>query len=115
MMVAAESDIKKDLPNFSVNSLLGFNVDGFHKNPTHQRNMLAELKSVYKTQISVGGRTFDLVATPVWDGTSRLGTVVEWKDMTDLLEKERGEKRIADENIRVPCLRCVYCKYHGSR
>ena len=101
MMVAAESDIKKDLPNFSVNSLLGFNVDGFHKNPTHQRNMLAELKSVYKTQISVGGRTFDLVATPVWDGDSRLGTVVEWKDMTDLLEKERGEKRIADENIRV--------------
>ena len=101
MMVAAESDIKKDLPNFSVNSLLGFNVDGFHKNPTHQRNMLAELKSAYKTEISVGCRTFDLVATPVWDGDSRLGTVVEWKDMTDLLEKERGEKRIADENIRV--------------
>jgi methyl-accepting chemotaxis protein/CHASE3 domain sensor protein len=101
MMQTAESDIKKDLPNFSVNSLMGFNVDGFHKNPNHQRNMLAELKTVYKTQISVGGRTFDLVATPVWDDGTRLGTVVEWKDMTTQLAREAEEKRIGDENIRV--------------
>jgi methyl-accepting chemotaxis protein len=101
MMQTAESDIKKDLPNFSVNNLMGFNVDGFHKNPNHQRNMLAELKTVYKTQISVGGRTFDLVATPVWDDGTRLGTVVEWKDMTTQLAREAEEKRIGDENIRV--------------
>jgi methyl-accepting chemotaxis protein len=101
MMQAAEKDIKKDLPNFSVNELLGFNVDGFHKNPNHQRNMLAELKSVYKTQISVGGRIFDLVATPVWDHKTRLGTVVEWLDKTEQLAQEQQEKDIADENTRV--------------
>jgi methyl-accepting chemotaxis protein len=101
MMNLAESDIKKDLPSFAVSNLLGFNVDGFHKNPNHQRNMLAELKTVYNTQISVGVRTFDLVATPVWDDTTRLGTVVEWKDMTEQLAREAEEKRIGDENVRV--------------
>jgi methyl-accepting chemotaxis protein len=96
MMQAAEKDIKKDLPNFSVNELLGFNVDGFHKHPHHQRTMLAELKSVYKTQISVGGRTFDLVATPVWDDGLRLGTVVEWKDRTQEVNIEEEVDSIID-------------------
>jgi methyl-accepting chemotaxis protein len=101
MLVNAQDDIKKDLPNFSMDTLMGFNVDGFHKNPAHQRSMLGELKSVYETNISVGGRVFDLVATPVWEGKNRLGTVVEWNDITAKLAQEEEDKRIGDENIRV--------------
>ena len=101
MLTDAQTDIKKDLPNFDVSKLMGFNVDGFHKNPAHQRGMLAELKDVYNTKIVVGGRTFDLVATPVWQGDKRLGTVVEWKDLTEQLAFEAEQKRIADENSRV--------------
>jgi methyl-accepting chemotaxis protein len=101
MLVDAQDDIKKDLPNFSMDTLLGFNVDGFHKNPAHQRGMLGDLKSTYETNISVGGRIFDLVATPVWEGETRLGTVVEWNDITKKLAQEEEDKRIADENIRV--------------
>ena len=101
MMSDAQDDIRQDLPNFDVNSLIGFNVDGFHKNPSHQRNMLADLKSTYDTRIVVGGRTFDLVATPVWEDTTRLGTVVEWNDVTEKLAKDIQDKRVADENTRV--------------
>ena len=101
MMVDAQQDIRKDLPNFDTNTLLGFNVDGFHKNPSHQRNMLADLKTVYETSIVVGGRTFNLVATPVWEEGNRLGTVVEWDDVTESLAKEIEDKRVADENTRV--------------
>ena len=101
MLTEAQPDIKKDLPNFDVGNLMGFNVDGFHKNPAHQRGMLAELKQVYNTKIVVGGRTFDLVATPVWQDQKRLGTVVEWKDLTEQLAFEAEQKRISDENTRV--------------
>lgn len=101
MLSDAETDIRKDLPNFKVNDLMGFNVDNFHKNPAHQRGMLKELRDVYKTQIVVGGHTFDLVATPVWEGEKRLGTVVEWDDITEKLAFEKEQKRIADENTRV--------------
>lgn len=101
MLVDAQDDIRKDLPGFDAQKLMGFNVDGFHKNPSHQRNMLRDLRDMYNTQIVVGGRTFDLVATPVWDGEKRLGTVVEWNDMTEQLAFDKEQKRISDENTRV--------------
>ena len=101
MMSDAQTDIKKDLPNFDVNGLMGFNVDGFHKNPAHQRGMLKDLKDVYNTSIVVGGRTFALTATPVWVEGERLGTVVEWEDKTEELARQIIEKQAADENTRV--------------
>lgn len=50
-----EADIKKDLPQFDVATLLGKNIDIFHKNPAHQRGMLAKLSAPYATSIKVGG------------------------------------------------------------
>lgn len=91
MMRHAESDIRRDLPNFNVSSLHGENMDVFHKNPAHQQQMVAKLSSTYKTEISVGGRTFSLTANPIFsEDNERLGTVVEWLDRTDevAIEKE---------------------------
>ena len=83
MMSHAESDIRKDLPNFDARNLLGGSIDDFHKNPAHQRDLLANLRSTYKAQISVGGRTFALAASPVFDADgARLGAAVEWADRT---------------------------------
>ena len=101
MLSAAETDIQKDLPNFNVSSLMGFNVDGFHKNPSHQRGMLKNLKEVYRTEIKVGGRAFSLVATPVFDKGERLGTVVEWNDRTEELVRLAEEQRIAADSFRI--------------
>ncbi len=83
MMSNAESDIRKDLLNFSVAKLIGSNIDGFHKNPAHQKNLLATFTSAYKAQVLLGGRTFALMANPVLnDKGERLGSVVEWNDRT---------------------------------
>lgn len=77
----AEKDIQQDLPRFSVANLIGANIDIFHKNPVHQRNMLERLSDTYKTSIQVGGRSFNLVANPIFGANrERLGTVVEWQD-----------------------------------
>ena len=77
----AESDIKKDLPHLTVDKRIGINIDVFHKNVEHQRDMLSKLTSPYRTEIKVGGRHFDLVATPIFGKKSnRLGTFVEWAD-----------------------------------
>ncbi|MDR3449172.1 MAG: methyl-accepting chemotaxis protein [Alphaproteobacteria bacterium] len=79
----AEKDIQKDLPRFSVKSLIGSNIDIFHKNPAHQRNMLEKLTGPFKTSIQVGGRSFNLVANPIFGANNeKLGTVVEWQDGT---------------------------------
>ena len=77
----AEADLRKDLPGFDVAKLIGSNIDVFHKNPQHQRQMLEKLNAAHRATIRVGGRAFDLVVTPVKlaDG-GRGGFVVEWTD-----------------------------------
>jgi len=77
----AEQDIQKDLPNFKMEGIIGKNIDIFHKNPAHQRGMLDKLASTFRTSIMVGGRSFNLVANPIFGAKNeRLGTVVEWQD-----------------------------------
>ena len=65
LLSEAEADIRKELPGFSVAKLIGSNIDAFHKNPSHQRQMLETLSSVYRASIKLGGRAFDLVVTPL--------------------------------------------------
>jgi len=102
MLDNREPDIQKHLSNFRVSELIGTNVDGFHKNPSHQRNILKDLKKPMETRLSFDEVKFDLTASPWFNSEGeRLGTVVEWVDMTDVLRARAEEKRIADENARV--------------
>lgn len=97
MMQRVENDLRKDLPNFSANSIVGNSVDQFHKNPAHQQRMLAALSSTFETSIVVGGIHFDLTANPIFDEhRNRLGTVVEWEDITEKLATEQREKEVAE-------------------
>ncbi len=83
MMRAAESDIRKDLPSFRADAIVGSNFDIYHRDPSHQRNMLSRLNAPHRAQIAIGGRSFSLVASPIRDESGqRLGTVVEWLDRT---------------------------------
>ncbi|WP_205836407.1 methyl-accepting chemotaxis protein [Iodobacter violaceini] len=111
MLSVAEADIRKDLPQFSARQLQSgeVNVDIFHKNPAHQKDMLANLRGVYKTRIVVGGRTFGLIASPVLDEeNNRLGTVVEWQDLSAELhaqaveeKRQETERKISADNSRI--------------
>jgi len=109
MLVEAEGDIKKDLPQFDSRKILGSNIDGFHKVPSHQRSMLGRLRESYSTNLTLGGRHFNLLVTPVFDPTgARVGTVVEWKDRTqEVLMQQREEalkeqeRKIALENLAI--------------
>lgn len=101
-LLAREAEIQTDLPSFKVSDLLGTTVDQFHKSPEHQRKLLKDLTDPYKTQLTVGGVTFSLIATP-WNNSNgeRIGTVVEWMDLTDELARQVEEKISADANSRV--------------
>ncbi len=86
----AANDIRKDLPRFDPDALIGRSVDEFHKNPAHQRGMLAGLNGTHRSRITVGGRTFELIVNPAVNARgTRVGTVVEWADMTDQLRLEK--------------------------
>lgn len=81
----AEAEIQKDLPDFNTDTLIGTNIDVFHKNPAYQRNMLADLPPGFKTSIKLGNDVFGLTASPLLGANDqRIGTVVEWSDTTVL-------------------------------
>jgi methyl-accepting chemotaxis protein len=83
MLSEAESDMRKELPNFTASKLLSTNIDQFHKHPERQRALLSTFNSTFNTQIKVGNRVFSLIANPVINAQGeRLGSVVEWKDRT---------------------------------
>ncbi|WP_246337958.1 PAS domain-containing protein, partial [Azospirillum oleiclasticum] len=85
LMKEAEAELRKELPHFSVATLVGSSIDVFHKNPAHQRAMLAALDRPHRATIRVGSRVFDLLVTPIKDGQRRNGFVVEWADARERL------------------------------
>jgi methyl-accepting chemotaxis protein len=94
MFRAAQDDIRKQLPRFDAEKLLGASIDDFHRQPQHQARLLASLDGTHRNTLHIDGRTMTVVANPVVNGQGeRLGAVVEWADRT----AEIGvEKEIAD-------------------
>ncbi len=98
MMRNAQSDLQVVLPDFDADNLMGRNIDDFHARPEHQRGMINALKSTFRGRIAVGSRSFDLIANPVSSEEGiRLGTVVEWADVTDQLLAEKQIEELIDQ------------------
>jgi len=78
--------IEKDLP-ISVDKIVGHSFDVFHKNPTHQRKLIADARNLpHKAQIKVGANTLALLASAVYDNNKNyLGPMVTWEIITDRL------------------------------
>ncbi|MGH8615760.1 MAG: methyl-accepting chemotaxis protein [Gammaproteobacteria bacterium] len=92
---AAQAELRKDLPEFNVDSLIGSQLDLLANNPAQQRRLLDQLSATHEAQMTLGGRIFSWVAIPVLDGEGvRLGTVVEWTDRTQEIKQEEEMQSI---------------------
>ena len=77
MLHAAEQDLREALPDFSAANLLGSSIDIFCEDSAQQHKLLESLSSTEKWQITLGARTFDLTASPIFSVDKvRLGTVL---------------------------------------
>jgi methyl-accepting chemotaxis protein len=77
-------EIRKQLPQFDAERIIGSCFDSFHRVPSHQRNMLAGLTSTHTSDIRMGEASLRVIANPVMDAAGvRLGTVVQWIDRTE--------------------------------
>jgi len=76
-------------PGFDINKLVGRSIDDFHKDASHQSALIDALKAPHKASVQLAGREFKLTAAPVVSREGeRLGTVLEWQDVTDQLKAE---------------------------
>ena len=93
ILKGAEAAIKKQLPNFDADNMIGVNIDSFHKNPKHQADLLGKFTSTYVANLQISDRSMRVSASPVInDRGERLGAVAEWLDRTD---EVRIEKEVA--------------------
>ena len=101
MFRSNEADFKTSLPNFAVDKLVGSNIDVFHKNPAHQRGILANLTTTIETEILIGTRIMKAVVSPIMDDSGkRTGTVVEWLDRTEEAKRIEEEQALAVVSAR---------------
>lgn len=97
MLQDVESDLRKVLPHFEASTTLGKNMDIFHKDPSHQKQLLGSLSDKFVSEITVGARNFRLTANPITSkNDERIGTVIEWLDRTKEIKAEREVAEIVE-------------------
>lgn len=69
-------------------AMVGLSMDVFHKNPAHQRSIVADPSRLpWRTKIRLGPKTLDLHVSPVRDAGGRyVAAVLTWSDMTLLTD-----------------------------
>jgi len=80
----ATSDIKKQIPHFDADKLIGSNMDLFNTESSDaQRKRMQNLIEFHADEHVVGGRHLHVITNPVLDKNGdRLGFVAEWVDKT---------------------------------
>jgi methyl-accepting chemotaxis protein len=76
---------------------LGSSIDIFHKDPTYQRKILSNDKNLpVRANIKIGPETADLLVTAIYDQNKNyLGPMVTWELITDKLEIDNEQSRLA--------------------
>ncbi len=85
--------IEHQLP-VKVDEIVGASYDVFHKNPSHQRRMLADPNNLpHSAEIKVGDDTLRLDASAIYDDKGNyFGPMVAWAVITDQKNAEIREK-----------------------
>jgi len=78
----ASSDIIKAIPGFNVNKLMGSSLSTFYRARTSKLKDISALKSSESEEIKYGERIFNVIVSPVIQSDKRVGTVLEWDDLT---------------------------------
>ncbi len=96
MLRKYEADLRQHFPGFSVDNVGGTCIDVFHRNPAHQRKLLADASRLpFSTEIKVGELEFGITACALVDASGRrLGSAVEWRDYNDRAVYRREVQRV---------------------
>ena len=91
MLAKRQNELRKIWPTLDVNNLIGTCIDGFHKNPAHQRALLANRNALPATaEIQVGDLEFRVNATMITGPDGQyMGNMVQWSDITEQKDAER--------------------------
>lgn len=99
LLARRQDTLRKYLPNFDINNLIGANIDIFHRNPAHQAALLSdETRLPYTGQIKLDDVVLEVTANYIKSSDGQYqGNMVEWKDITDEISTENNINRLISE------------------
>jgi methyl-accepting chemotaxis protein len=79
-----------------LDKVVGSSIDVFHKNPQHQRKILADPKNLpHRANIQIGPETADLLVSAIYDDKgSYIGPMVTWEVITEKLKLQTEQARL---------------------
>lgn len=82
---------REQYPTFDPANIIGTNIDVFHRNPHHQRQLLADASRLpFRTRITVGPLTFALQVHARTDAFGAYdGNILEWANISAEVDAER--------------------------
>lgn len=85
LLTKHEAAFRQIWPSFDAGEIIGTCIDMFHRNPSHQRQLLADPSRLpYRTDITVGDLKFALNVSAVMDENGEyVGNALEWDDVTE--------------------------------
>lgn len=91
------------------NEIVGKSVDVFHKDPRHQRRILANEKSFpHRAVISLGTEKLDLLVSATYDDSGKyLGPMVTWDVVTEKLALEERSRDYANQIAAISAAQAV--------
>jgi len=98
MLRNRQTELRQIWPGLDVDNLVGTCIDGFHKNPAHQRALLSDPSRLPATaEIEVGGLSFRVNATMIKGPSGEyMGNMVQWTDITEQKDAERQIQSLID-------------------
>ncbi|HEX9789766.1 MAG TPA: methyl-accepting chemotaxis protein [Kiloniellales bacterium] len=86
----------EDILEIEADKLVGTCIDVFHKNPKHQRKLLADPNNLpHKALIQVGPETLDLLVTPIHDKAGAyMGPMLTWSVVTAKVKADAESTRL---------------------
>ncbi len=76
--------------------IIGQSIDIFHKNPAHQRKLLADPKNLpHSARIAVGDEWLDLLVSPLMDRNGAyIGPMLTWSIITEQVKQEAETEKL---------------------
>lgn len=89
--------LRDEFPDFRANDLLGTNMNMFSDSFGIANGSLGELSSRASYDLQLGGRSMKIIINPILDKQrARIGSVVEWNDITEQLQAEDAIVALVD-------------------
>src|SRR5262245_55143762 len=90
-----------------VDEMIGRSIDIFHKNPAHQRRLLADPRNLpHRAKIKLGDEILDLTAVAIMDNQGNyVGPMINWDVITEaervLYEQQRLTQMVENASVRL--------------